>query len=233
MGSLIKLALGCACVLASSIVSAQFTNPFGQEPTVSYSGVREMVTSEGTIKMKEYTKPKMQRMEMEGPSGPMVMINRLDKGVAWMLMPSMNMYMEIPVDQFEAQSGGMVKVIEHEKVGTETLDGIKVDKYKSVFEDDKGNRGGGFYWITEDGIPIQMDMVLKEGDKKQRVKMKLTELEVGEQPMSLFEIPEGFSGMPTMGGIKSATGMGTTNPSQGTANKQPRTPGLKDLLDMY
>ncbi len=245
MGSLNKISAVCSWLLLSTVlsavistvfsttVSAQIANPFGDEIKVSYSGMREIVTSEGTIKMKEFHAPGMQRMEMDGPSGPMVMINRSDKGVAWMLMPSMNMYMEVPATQFEQQTGGGAKVIEHTKVGSEVIDGHKVDKYKSIFEDAQGNRGGGYYWITKDGIPLKMDVIFKQGEDKHHMKMTLKGLVVEPQPASLFEIPEGYSGMPSMGGMKFPTGMsdGDKASTQGNSNDAPqKPPGLKSLL---
>jgi outer membrane lipoprotein-sorting protein len=229
MESLVKMSVVCCWLLVSTAVSAQITNPFAEESKVSYSGVREMMTSQGTFKMKEYHAPQRQRMEMEGPSGPMVMINRSDKSVAWMLMPSMNMYMEVSSAKFEQQTGSDVNVIEYTKVGSETIDGHKVDKYKSIFEDAKGNRGGGYYWITKDGIPLKMDMVFKDGEKKHRMTMTLKELKVGPQPDSLFEIPAGYSGMPTMGDIKFPTGMSGGDPAD-PPKESASKPSLKSLF---
>lgn len=229
----LKVAMCCCVLLLATTVSAQEGGMFGFEPTVSYSGVREMVTSEGTISMKEYHAPQKQRIEMDGPSGPMIMINRSDKQLAWMIMPSMNMYMKIPGTQFDQQTGGDVKVVEHSKVGSETIDGHKVDKYKSVFEDAEGNKGGGYYWITKDNIPLKMDMVFKDGEEKHRVKMQLKELEVAPQADSLFEIPEGYSAIPDMGGMLFPSSMtspdATSSDAEGSGEPQSK-PSLKSLF---
>lgn len=238
MLSLYRIGLCICSVLVASASLAQVGGMmFGEEPKVSYTGTRELVTSEGTITMKEYHAPKKQRVEMAGPQGPMVMINRRDQGepVAWMLMPSMKMVMTIPITQFTQQMGGEVKVIEQSKVGSETLDGHKVDKYKSIFEDAQGNRGGGFYWITQDGIPLKMDMVFKQGETKHRIMMQLKDLEVGPQDEALFEIPAGYSSMPSMGKLFS-TGMssGATNAQdagQDAANKAAES-GKLDLKSL-
>lgn len=233
----LKMAM-CSCVLLlATTVSAQEGGMFGVKPTVSYSGVREMVTSEGTITMKEYHAPEKQRIEMAGPSGPMIMINRSDKQLAWMILPSMNMYMKIPGTQFDQQTGGDVggdvKAVEHSKVGSETIDGHKVDKYKSDFEDAEGNKGGGYYWVTKDNIVLKMDMVFKDGDEQHRVKMQLKELDVAPQADSLFEIPEGYSAMPDMGGKlfpSSMTSPDATSSDGVSSSEPPAKPSLKSLF---
>lgn len=170
----------------------------GEEPRVSYSGVREMVSSQGTISMKEYYAPQKQRMEMTGPTGAVVLINRRDNNSAYMLMPGMNMFMEIPSKQFHKQTGSHAKVIENKRVGRETLDGYKVDKYKSIVEDADGVRGEGYYWVTDDGIALKMDVDLIRDGKKEHMVMQLKQLRIGAQPASLFEVPAGYQAMPAM-----------------------------------
>jgi hypothetical protein len=232
MKSLKVAMFSCLLLLATTAV-AQEEGMFGVKPTVSYSGLRELVTSEGTITMKEYHAPQKQRIEMDGPTGPVIMINRSDKQLAWMIMPSMNMYMKIPGTQFDQQTGGDVKVVEHSKVGSETIDGHKVDKYKSEFEDAEGNKGGGYYWLTKDNIPLKMDMVFKDGEEKHHIKMQLKELEVAPQADSLFEIPEGYSAMPDMGGKMFPSGMtspDTTSSESASSTEPPATPSLKSLF---
>lgn len=182
------------------IPAAAFAAAFqpGDEPRVSYSGERELTSSQGTVVMKEYYAPQKQRMEMSGPTGDVVLINRRDQNGTWLLMPGMKMFMEIPSKQFQQQTGSHAKVIENKKVGSETLDGHKVDKYKTIVEDADGGRGEGYYWITEDGIPLKMEMDLIQDGNKQHMVTELKKLKIGAQPAALFEVPAGYSAMPSI-----------------------------------
>ena len=209
----------------------------GEEPRVSYSGVREMVSSQGTISMKEYFAPQKQRMEMTGPTGDVVLINRRDKNSAYMLMPAMNMFMEIPSQQFHKQTGTHAKVIENKRVGRETLDGHKVDKYKSVVEDADGVRGEGYYWVTDDGIALKMDVDLIEDGKKEHMVMQLKQLKIGAQPASLFEVPPGYQPMPAMNKdmissmMDSAAAAGEEEQAQKKEDPNLDMSGIKSVLE--
>ncbi len=200
----------------------------GEEPRVSYSGVREMVSSQGTLSMKEYFAPQKQRMEMTSPTGDVVLINRRDKNSAYMLMPGMNMFMEIPSQQFHQQTGSHTKVIENNRVGRETLDGYEVDKYKSIVEGADGVRGEGYYWVTDDGIALKMDVDLVRGGKKEHMVMRLKQLKIGAQPASLFEVPPGYQAMPAMNKDMLSSMMG----SAAVAGDQEQAQGKDDGDDL-
>lgn len=202
----------------------------GDEPKVSYSGVREMVSSQGTVSMKEYYAPQKQRMEMSGPTGDVVLINRRDKNSTWMIMPGMKMYMDIPSKQFQQQTGSHARVVENQKVGSETLDGHKVDKYKSIVEDDEGVRGEGYYWITRDGIVLKMEVDLIQGGKKEHMVMQLKQLKVAAQSASLFELPAGYSAMPAMD--KNMWSSMMNSGAAASAEENQPQPEKEDELDM-
>ncbi len=222
-------------VPAAAFAAAAFQP--GDEPTVSYSGVRELTSSQGTVTMKEYYAPQKQRMEMSGPTGDVVLINRRDKNGSWLLMPEMKMFMEIPSKQFQQQTGSHAKVIENKKVGSETLDGHKVDKYRTIVEDADGGRGEGYYWITQDGIPLKMEMDLIQDGKKQHMVTELKKLKIGAQPATLFEVPAGYSAMPSIdkdmlssmmnsAGAETAEGQPQPEKNDGTDHS-----GIKSVLE--
>ena len=79
-----------------------------------------------------------------------------------------------------------------------------------------------------------MDMLFKDGEEKHRIKMQLKELDVAPQPDSLFEIPEGYSAMPDMGGKLFPSGMTSPDTSSSDAasgTEPPSKPSLKSLFN--
>ena len=183
----------CAALAAPSIQA--------EESSAQYSALMHMSTERGDVEAKVFVKPGMKRMEMHDAT----QIIRFDKGVMWVLMPKQRMYMENPIPA--APGGGdNLKYLEKKKLGQETVNGISATKYKTVAQDPQGNRLEGFSWLTDDGILVKNDMQLSDGARKMQVRSEISDLKVGEQDPSLFEVPQGFNkfampaGMP--GGIK-------------------------------
>jgi hypothetical protein len=168
-------------------------------PKAEYSGERVIESAQGTLTQKIYSAAGKERMEMDMGGMQSVMILRPDKKVAWMLMPAQRMYMELDLSQAKQQAAsGPPEDVTIEKVGEETIGGHSTTKYKMLMRD---KSAGGFMWFTDDGIPLKMDMLSKDGKEKFRMTMTLRNLEVGKQDASLFELPAGYSKMPNMGGM--------------------------------
>ncbi len=135
-------------------------------------------------------------MQMQGMS--MATISRPDKKVAWQLMPMQKMYMEVDLKNANKMSGNAPDDVTIEKVGSEVLDGITTTKYKLVMKD---KSAGGFIWLSPENIPLKMDLLSKEGNNKNRVTMSLKNLKVEPQDAALFELPQGYQPMPSMGNM--------------------------------
>ena len=84
----------------------------------------------------------------------------------------------------------------------ETLNGVRVTKYKTIATSSDGKKYGGFSWRTREGISIKQDLLYKEGNDKKRMLTELTNVQVGRQDPKLFEVPEGFTKF-DMGGMMS------------------------------
>jgi len=117
-----------------------------------------------------------------------VTITRLDKKVIWILIPQQKMYMEQSVKpgNITATGGKMPGEIERTLVGKETIDGKKTGKYKVICK--VGNQKMTvFQWlVTGSDIPVRTSA--EDGSWT----MEYTNLKVGKQPDSLFEIPAGY-----------------------------------------
>lgn len=155
-----------------------------REPKVEYSADSSMDMESMSMKGKIYYTPGKQRQEMgEG----MATIIRRDKQVLWQLMG--DMYMEMPLDQSENPMEGMD--VQTTPVGDEVVNGVKTTKSKVIATMKDGRKFGGFFWTTKDDITVKMDMIMKDGEKKDRMLMELTNLKVEKQDPKLFEPPPG------------------------------------------
>lgn len=197
-------------ISALPVDAAQLTRPQAE-----YSADSVMQTEEGTIEQHVYATQMKERQELLTGSGDgVVQIFRYDTKVMWQLMPSEHMYMEHSMEKASGQNKGKdISKWDFEEtvVGEETLDGVKVTKYKTIATSTDGKKYGGFSWRTKDGITVKQDLLYKEGNEKKRMTTELKNLKVGRQDPKLFEIPEGFTkfdmaGM--MGGMMGREGMG-------------------------
>lgn len=201
----------------SSVFAAQM-----QEAKVDYSATSTMDTGEMKMKTRIFSSPGKFRQEMGGEES-MVSIVRHDKKVMWQLMSAMNMYMEMPLDQNDNDEDIRSYDIEQSVVGEETINGFKATKSKVIATSKKGKKFGGFFWTTPEGITIKMDLLYKDGDKKQRMTQELTDLKIGKLNPSLFEVPAGFS--------KSNMGNMMKGQSAAPASKRPsKMPDMKEMM---
>jgi hypothetical protein len=182
-------------------------------PNAEYSADSTIQNEEGTIQQKVYVTPTRERKEMlTGAGDGGIQIFRYDTRVMWILMPSEKMYME------QSMSGGPPKgndpsqwTYEDTAMGEETLNGVKVTKYKTIATSTDGKKYGGFSWRTKEGINLKQDLLYKEGNDKKRMLTELSNLQIGRQDPKLFEIPEGFTKLDMggmMGGMMGGAGMG-------------------------
>ncbi|MEA1923132.1 MAG: DUF4412 domain-containing protein [Pseudomonadota bacterium] len=164
----------------------------------------EMETrSQGHVvaKGKFFIKGNQSRNEMNQGGREIILISRPDKGVVWTLMPQGKSYLEMAIDldddDDEIMPDNWKPLLEKEgkKLGRETVNGIKCDKYE----------------ITDEGETITYWIAVKEG---MAIRILTPETEVnyrnintGKQPDHLFQIPSGYRkfAMPQIPGME---GMG-------------------------
>ncbi|SPP64217.1 hypothetical protein [Nitrospira lenta] len=183
--------LAMLLVIGMLLPSAAMAASPVRESHVEYSADSTMESDGGmSMKSRVYHTPDKDRTEMGGADGS-IMIMRRDKNVMWQLFG--DMYMELPLAQSNA--GGMedLEILEQKDVGEETINGIKTTKSKIIAVKKDGNKFGGFFWTSREGITVRMDLLSKEGDKKIRMFSELTNLKIGKQDPALFEIPAGYT----------------------------------------
>lgn len=199
-----KISLLLAASLFSiSATAADMKTPV---PKVEYSADQTMETSETSMDGKVYVTPSKERREMNMSGETVTMIMRRDKKIAWTIMPSEQMYMEMSFNDAAQQSGNLDNYkIETTAMGSENINGVNCEKSKIVMtKQDDDTKMGGFWWMTKDNIMMKMDMLAIDKGNKMRIKLELNNLKVGKQNPSLFEIPAGYSkmSMPNMQNIQ-------------------------------
>ena len=195
----------------------------------AFSADATMETEEHQLTSQVYYQPGMVRDVTDAGGMEMVTIQRYDLGKVWVLM-GQGMYMESEIG--EAEQAPEYKLVERSVVGTETIDGVETTKYKTIYEGPDG-RFGGFTWFTEDNIAIKGFMVSETKGEKHRIKWTLTNIQRGDQPDALFNLPAGAKPMNSMGGLMNMmggmTGMGGSGASSTTPDPNaPEEPSLQD-----
>jgi len=191
-----KWLIAAGYILAAPAMASQPAN-------VEYSADWSMETADSAVKGKIYQAPNKERREMSDGGEKMIMIMRRDKKMAWNLMPSENMYMEMKLsDPKVSKDDPMNYDVEQTTVGPETINGVNTTKSKIIMKERKPNgaKMGGFWWMTKENIMMKLDVISVDKGKKDRMKMELDNLKIGKQDASLFEVPSGYTKM-DMGGM--------------------------------
>ena len=229
-------------VLVSVLLGFAVSAGAAENSTPEYSADSTMETSDGVVKGTVYVAPGKERRENVMDGEKSVMIIRHDKKVIWMLMPDDKMYTEMkPGQGGERKDDLSAYKIDQTTVGPDTVNGIQATKSKIIMIGSKGDKLGGFMWTTKEGIMVKMDAIAVDKNSKERFKTELTNLKIGKQKASLFEIPDGYSKMDMgMGGLGKMMGNGRDDgkdegkdDGQPTQEKGKKGFGLKDAIKLF
>jgi outer membrane lipoprotein-sorting protein len=193
-----SLILALATILLSAPGQADdvqaYLDTFGIDRNASFSGTRRMETKEGQMEMFVRQAPDKMRMESNYGGQSTVIITREDKGVSYMLMPSMSMYREMDTKGAQEAGASDMDFSEASEVGREEVNGYDCTKYRARFEDKQGGKGGGYYWVSDDGILMKVDMIYQSPKQKgQRMVLEMLDVEIGPQDPAEFEVPANYS----------------------------------------
>ncbi len=152
-------------------------------PVTQYSADQVVTGSAGARSARVHVDNGKMRIETDIDGRRTINIVRVDRKVAYKVMPAQRTYMEHqirPEDEMVARSNQ--KGAKREAVGTETVKGQVCTKYKIT------NEGGVVYlWANKaNEVPVQM----VSADSKTRIEWN--NVNVGAQPANLFEPPAGY-----------------------------------------
>jgi len=173
------------------------------KPTVPYSGTRVISTPEGEFTQKIYWSPGKVRTETEMPGMSMTNIVREDLGVMWILSPGSGACLEQTLDDADAMSlapgaeAYKEADVDFREAGTETVDGMSTTRYEVTSTDESGTSKAVF-WVTEDNIPIRMDIEPVPVSEPYHILIHLRDLKTGPLDDSLFEAGQECMPMPPM-----------------------------------
>jgi outer membrane lipoprotein-sorting protein len=163
------------------------------KPQVSYSAVRTISAGGQKMQGRYYYAPDKHRNEMNLGGETMTSIVREDLGVIWNLMPSHDMYMEVSAADSTVPGGisgpDTAELVDYEVLGSETVNGYLTTKHRVTTRDPAGESVSGFLWATDDMIPVRMEMTTGSGEG---MVMNVSDIEVGDHPPALFEVPSGY-----------------------------------------
>ena len=163
-------------------------------PQTSYKAV-EVVEAQGGRAMQAtvYRKGLSERREMHMEGQTVAIITRPADKQLFMLMPGMNTAMKMKYDRaMRDMDSGDLQGFDAEPVGEETVNGLETTKYRIEGDNGQGTTFDGHAWVTDDGIRAKLAGTVSFSDgTSSPIRITLSEVERGDQPNSLFELPEG------------------------------------------
>lgn len=208
--AVVAVAIWSMVLLSSPARSVEF--PY---PKVGYSADVRMDMGKGPygkpmiMTGKLYFSADKERREMVGFGNKSIIIRRRDKGVTWQLMPREKVYMESHGGPEHQDPERMMREgrVKFTKLGSERVNGMPTTKYRIEIVHEDGSRFNGHHWITKKNIPVRMKGV----SKGRRFQIDYTNIQIGKQDPTIFEIPAGYRrmAMPQMPGWP-PTGMGSS-----------------------
>lgn len=179
--------LAAAILLPAAMVQAAGLGA-GQNPllsTVQYAADVTYNSKQMTGSGKVYHgAPGLERREvsMMGQNSVMLLKSR----EVFILMPQMNMAMRMGMSQDPVvQAVQKADAVTFTKLGTESVNGERADKYKVQGE------ANGTFWITPDGILVRAEVPM-QGDV---MRYDVSNIQRGSQSRALFEVPAGMKVM--------------------------------------
>ena len=210
----------------------KWADELGIDVNASYSGRRVVTSSQGTMEFKEHHAPQKTYMEFEqqGVKGGVILRQDLDK--AYVLMFPMNMYRETSISEASKQAGSEPEVSDVKRVGRGSVNGVEATEYQATFKDEEGS-GEGSVWVSDSGIPLRWHMTYNSpGQQGETLDMVLHDLEEGEQPGNIFEVPGNMSPMGSLGGLLGGFGGGNKDGEPPSEEEQQRAGNkLRDALE--
>lgn len=221
-------------VLISVLLGFSVSAGAAEKPAPEYSADSTMETADSVMSGTVCVAPGKERRENVMDGEKSIMIIRHDKKVVWMLMPEDKMYTEMKLGQGGRRKDDLSAYkIQQTTVGPDTVNGIRTTKSKIIMIGPKGDKLGGFWWATKEGIMVKIDAIAVDKKSKERFKSELKNLRIGKQDPSLFEIPEGYSKMDMgMRGLGKMMGGGKDEEPQ-PQEKGKKKFGIQDAIKLF
>lgn len=197
--SLSRIALVLALLWPLAAAPAQAAGPFDLQ--VSYSADSEVGAGDRARAGKLWRTPQMVRHETIENGRQEIVIARLDRQIAWILAPTLNVALETEISglgQLNSLLSGGDKV-KQTPVGQETVNGQATTKYRVETAGVADGRFSGFIWSTAQGVVVKIDGEGEYGGRKGPVQLSFRNIRIGPQESSLFEPPANYNRLKVSG----------------------------------
>lgn len=167
-----------------------------------YSAASTIQTPKGPQHGRVWRTPSAVRHEMTSDPRANTVIARLDRKVAWLLVPEQKLAIEMGLENFglptELLTGAGIK---QTPVGQETIAGQRTTKVR--VERAPGPNGNGSFdghvWTTAQGIIMRIVGAGANQGRSGSVNINFSDVKVGQQDPSLFELPAGYRRLALVG----------------------------------
>jgi hypothetical protein len=172
-----------ACLCADYSIAAGKAQEFSAVMVTNDSG-----SESKTLVHFSQDKQRLEPAQKGKEEGQAVIIMRLDKEIAWTLLPSTKTYLEITAaGQKENPLFGEEGVVKREKMGKEIIEGHPTLKEKDHIVYKDGTKEKVLVWKATD-----LDLPIKAAAVDGSWSYLLTDIKVGKQDPELFEVPKGY-----------------------------------------
>jgi hypothetical protein len=129
-------------------------------------------------------------------------IVRLDRGLAWTLLPGTNIALETTLDglgpvPIAALADG--SRLRQTAVGQETIEGIRTTKYRVSTAPGEPNRFDGNVWSSAEGIVMKIEGTGEANGRQGNIDLAFHNVRIGRFDPGLFELPANAQRMKVKG----------------------------------
>jgi hypothetical protein len=132
-----------------------------------------------------------------------ILIVRLDRRLAWVVLPEPKVVVEAPLDSLDMQLTAALQGgagVRQTAVGKETIDGIATTKYRVQRDEPGGTSFDGFVWRSAQGIIMRVEGKGTHKGRHGTVHARFSNVRIGRQDPAQFEQPGGFNRVVLGGG---------------------------------
>jgi hypothetical protein len=168
-------------------------------PATDYSADRIVEGAAGTLGGKFYSTLDKERVETRANGDVSIVIVRRDMQGGYLLMPEQKKYQGLRLrSALNTTRAPSLAEMDLTPIGRETLDGQRTTICRARLKD---GSAAGFVWLTSDRIPVRMELSTGRGPAAKRLTIRLKNIVRGAQSPALFELPGGYSSIPSPGAM--------------------------------
>jgi len=162
----------------------------------AHSATQTMTTGNTSFTVDLFREGEKTRMDMNENDQAMSVVIRMDEGNNFMLMHELKVYQELSSKRLKQyQSNAGMEFTNQQQVGSETVNGYDCKKYTAQYRDNDGNTGDGTYWVNSDNLVVRAEWTHKQRRRTHETILNLTNIQMGDQDDSLFELPQGYNSL--------------------------------------